>query len=222
MEYYGPKPKKFTKEWWPYFWDYYKWHTIATVAAIVAIVATVVQVATQTKYDCSIVVAGNAALPYEYGEKFEQEISAVSYDIDENGEKNILLEQITFSADDIDATMASALRQKYDIKLVTDESFIFIMDEGLLKQTLEGESTKDCFAPLDMWLEEPVADENVYTVNGTSYAVKLTDSKILKNIGLENYEVYAVLKHIYNQEDEKMMKEFENAKNIMNALVAEK
>ena len=30
-EKYGTVPKKFTSAWWEYFWDYYKWHTIATV-----------------------------------------------------------------------------------------------------------------------------------------------------------------------------------------------
>ena len=221
MEYYGPKPKKFTKEWWPYFWDYYKWHTIAVVAAIVAIVATVVQVATQKKYDGNLVVAGNVAFPYEYGEKLETALNNASDDIDANGEKAILVETVTFSSEDIDAQMAGALRQKYDIKLSTDESFAFIMDKELLKQTVESETTGECIVPVSQWLTEKVSEENIYILNGKGYAVNLSDSKILSEIGLPDYEVYAVLKHIYNPEDEKMMKEFENAKKLLNALCVE-
>ena len=51
MEKYGTIPPKFTKEWWEYFWDYYKVHTICTVAAIVIIVSTIVQCANSPEYE---------------------------------------------------------------------------------------------------------------------------------------------------------------------------
>ena len=40
-EKYGEVPPKFTKKWWEYFWDYYKWHVIITVVAV--LIASVTQ-----------------------------------------------------------------------------------------------------------------------------------------------------------------------------------
>ena len=42
-EKYGVVPKRFTREWWDYFWMYYKWHTIAIAFVIIAVTVTIVQ-----------------------------------------------------------------------------------------------------------------------------------------------------------------------------------
>ena len=43
-EKYGTIPKRFTPEWWEYFWMYYKVHTIAITLVILAVAITVYQV----------------------------------------------------------------------------------------------------------------------------------------------------------------------------------
>ena len=48
-EKYGEVPPKFTKKWWEYFWDYYKWHVIITVVAVLIASVTIVQCATRTE-----------------------------------------------------------------------------------------------------------------------------------------------------------------------------
>jgi len=221
MEYYGPKPKKFTKEWWPYFWDYYKWHTIAVVAAVIAIVTTVVQVMNQEKYDGSFVCAGNIAFPQEYGQKLEEYIEKSVDDLNSNGEKSILFEQITFSEDDVDAQYSAAMRMKFDIKLQTNESFAFIMDEKLMEQTISNPETDGCFATVTEWLFEDINEDNIYYLNEKPYAIKLADSKILKDMGISGDSFYAVLKYNYDEKDEELNKQFENAKKILNAVVKE-
>ena len=58
-EKYGEVPPKFTKKWWEYFWDYYKWHVIITVVAVLIASVTIVQCATRPKYDMNVVYAGH-------------------------------------------------------------------------------------------------------------------------------------------------------------------
>ena len=68
-EVYGEKPKKFTREWWPYFWMYYRWHTIIVVVAIIGIAIGVYQKATEVKYDLDIVYRSQSLYIGENGEK---------------------------------------------------------------------------------------------------------------------------------------------------------
>ena len=222
MEYYGPKPEKFTKKWWEYFWDYYKWHTITVVAIIIAVVATTVQILTQTKYDGSFVCAGNVAFPMEFEEKLVTHIENAVDDLDGDGEKNVLLEQLTFSKNDTDAQYSAAMRTKFDLKLQTNESFAFIMDEELLEQSLTNEQLEGCFSTLDEWLSEDIAEENIYSLNGVPYAVNLKDSELLREMGFSTNSFYAVLRYNYDSENEELEKQFENAKKMLNAVVKEK
>ena len=65
-EVYGEKPKKFTKKWWPYFWMYYKWHTISIVAIAVVIISTVMQCVTAEKYDLILTYLGRLHISQEH------------------------------------------------------------------------------------------------------------------------------------------------------------
>ena len=54
-EKYGVKPKIFTKEWWPYFWKYYKWHTIAILFVGGLAITWIVQCSRNVEPDLGIV-----------------------------------------------------------------------------------------------------------------------------------------------------------------------
>ena len=218
MEYYGEKPKRFTKKWWQYFWDYYKWHTIAIVFVIVCVVVTVIEVKTQEKYDGSLVTVGRVVLIDELSDKLEKNIEEAIDDIDQNGEKSILIERLMFSDDDEDVQYSAAMKMKYELKLQTDESFAFIIDKTQLERSLKNSETQGCFATVSEWLTEDVTQEDLFEYNGKAYAVNLQNSKILKDLGLNGQDVYAVLRYNYKPDDEQLNKEFENAKKILNAL----
>ncbi len=219
MEYYGEKPKKFTKEWWPYFWDYYKWHTIVIVATVLAVVVTVVQVKSQEKYDASLVTVGKIVFTDEVRDQVKSKIDMAIDDVDENGTKSVLIEQLPFSMDDEDAQYASAMLMKYELKLQTDESFAFLCDKEQMERTLSGSETAECFAPLDEWLTEDVNEEDIYTFNGKAYAVNLKNSKILNDAGMNGDNFYAVLRYNYKPQEPELEKQFANAKKILNELV---
>ena len=60
MERYGEKPKRFTREWFEYVWEYYKIHIIVTILVIAAVVYTWVSIATRPYYDLYVCFAGEA------------------------------------------------------------------------------------------------------------------------------------------------------------------
>ena len=74
-EKYGEVPPKFTKKWWEYFWDYYKWHVIITVVAVLIASVTIVQCATRPKYDMNVVYAGHMNYSEEEINKLKEIIS---------------------------------------------------------------------------------------------------------------------------------------------------
>ena len=79
-EKYGEVPPKFTKKWWEYFWDYYKWHVIITVVAVLIASVTIVQCATRPKYDMNVVYAGHM----NYSEEEIDGFKRVAYDMNIN------------------------------------------------------------------------------------------------------------------------------------------
>lgn len=64
-EFYGEKPKRFSREWWPYFWLYYKWHTIGIAVALLIITTTVVDIINRERYDLEIVYLGSQHIAEE-------------------------------------------------------------------------------------------------------------------------------------------------------------
>ena len=80
-ERYGVPPKRFTKEWWPHYWMYYKWHTIAGAFAAIMIVTTAVQCATREKFDMNVTYTGSVYFPDESIDMLETEMEKYIDDI---------------------------------------------------------------------------------------------------------------------------------------------
>lgn len=75
-EKYGTIPKRFTKDWWSYFWDYYKVHTLVTVGIIAAIIITIIQVRSTPKYDLYVTYVGDMYLTDEKQAAFRKAFCA--------------------------------------------------------------------------------------------------------------------------------------------------
>ena len=89
-EKYGTIPKKITKEWWEYFWTYYKWHIIIPFAIILMIVSTIYSQINAEKFDVILTYAGKMNYSQEMTEKLEKELSPLCSDVDGNGKKSLL------------------------------------------------------------------------------------------------------------------------------------
>lgn len=220
-EVYGIKPKKFTKEWWPYFWMYYKWHTIATVAVVFAVLFTVVQCVTNTDYDLSATYTGSRALSDESAEKIGADMAQWIDDINEDGQKLVHFQTYTFMGTPGAEEYDSAMKTKLDLELYNEQSYIFIADKEELEIMLNNGYYSEVYASVDAWVQEPVADELLYKKeDGNAYAVSLKNSAYLRSNGYKMEDMYILLKNCY-QDGRYEEKAFAESKKIANELLKE-
>lgn len=195
-ERYGVRPKKFTKEWWPYFWTYYKWHTVAAAVAVLLILVTAVQCATQETYDLTITYAGSRVFIEKEVEALEAEAEKYVEDVDGNGENNVLLLQLNFGNNQSSAEMDYALQTKHDLEMNSSEiSYLYIYDKEKAEQMVSRDDACDIYVNVNEWVDGDISEEKVLcNAGGIPAAVSLEDSTILKNIGINPDGLYAAVK----------------------------
>lgn len=218
-EKYGVVPPKFTKEWWPYFWMYYKWHTIAAVFVILCVAITIQQCVTAPKYDLTVTYTGESGYSQEAEETIREIIRGYTDDIDGNGEPSPFFQQLIISQNESDAQYNYAMQTKLMLEFQNDCSFIFMMDSGSAGGLLNSESLEEAFVPVNEWADTAVDEELLhYSDNGTAYAVNLKNSAVFKNKGIPCEDIYIALE-ANGKDDEANKAAFENSKKIMNALI---
>ncbi len=180
-EKYGTIPKKFTPEWREYIWMYYKSYILAALFIIVLAAVTIYQFVTAPKYDLTIAYAGNITLTEDMSDKVSKKISPYCDDLDKNGKKSVNLQQFNTNSKS-DLEYATAMMQKLDLMLTDDEVYIYILDEALAKRNIGEKPEDSAFATLDKWLDADIDSLETLDFNGASYAVKLTDCKVFKDL----------------------------------------
>ncbi len=215
-EHYGTIPKKFTKAWWEYFWDYYKIHTIVIAVIIIAAAVTIYQVVTQTKYDYHITYAAGM---YIDTDKLSDVIKPYVDDIDKNGEKNIEYQEMIFTENDQDAEFLAAMVTKLQLQFVSDECMLFIFDEDKAKYLFYNDSLEGAFKPVADWAETDIKDESrLYISDNVGYAVSLSDSKLLKDAGIDGTNLYVAVRNYITDEDD-VLENMNTAAKIANELI---
>lgn len=181
-EKYGTVPKKFTREWWDYFWTYYKWYVLVAAFLIITVSITIYQKATQPRYDLTIAYAGERIFSEEFENEFTKEASKLCEDVDKNGEKSVLFTQMNLSADAADAEYAMAMQTKLDLSISEEDIFIYILDKKVA-DTYSGESADDsCFIPLSDWYKGVLPEGSTYNVHGVDYGIKLSECEFFNTI----------------------------------------
>lgn len=195
-EVYGEKPKIFTKEWWPYYWLYYKWHTIAVLFVAMLVVIALVECAKKEVYDLRITYFGQSYYEESMWDTVENTLEADIKDVDGNGEKNIgiLPLVIVDNKEYIEQNTASYL--KHDAEFADGLMYLFIYDKKELELRMEDDFVSESFIETDEWLRNEVAsDKLIYDKNNKSYAVSLKDSSILKSAGINGDDLYVLIKN---------------------------
>ena len=195
MEKYGTVPKRFTKLWWEYFWDYYKWHTISVAFVSILILVTAVQCATQVKYDMTITVAGDKYLSEDIQSQLSGELGEVIEDCDENGERNVFLQMLDFSDNSMnqDPQYMMAMSTKLMIEFTAGETFLFVLSEDIMNQYLNQDGAENLFIPVSEWTDEELSDELLKKSGGVAYGVNLKDSGYFKEKNVDMTDMYLVL-----------------------------
>lgn len=201
-EVYGVKPKKFTKDWWPYFWMYYKWQTIGIAAAVICIAVTVYQCATKPHYDVNINYAGTTYYTDETLSKLIDELQPLIEDVDGNGEKSIFLQQLNLTNAVGQEEMDYALQTKHDIELSNEQSFLYIYDKAEAEIMMQRENAHETYMQVSDWAEGDIPEDRMLkTDNGTFCAVSAEGSRLLNDLQMEDSELYIAVRMNYSESE---------------------
>lgn len=202
MEVYGTKPKRFTKAWWEYFWDYYKLHVFGGIFAAILIGVTAVQCATQPSYDLQIDFASQFGVLPEYEQNIADLASGVILDAD--GDDKIEPSVLTFDLRDggvVVSEHSMAINTKFAIEQAYPTAYVFIVSEKYAKLSEENGIMESSA----VWASELGEGKDV---------VSLAGSQALSKIGIdaEAAELFVgvVALSEENKDDETERRRYEN------------
>lgn len=209
-EKYGTVPDRWTKEWWDYFWYYYKWRVILIAFAILCVVFTVAQCAMREKYDLTVTYAGHMMYSEEEINRLTAGISEYIDDVDGNGEKSVFFQQLNFMD-----TMGSeeydyASQSKLDLEFHNEQSFLFLYDEKELQNMLGRDYADEIYVPVSEWAQDADGD--------LEYAVSLKDSAFFAENNIYSEDLYLVVRRNY-KDDKKNVLAWESSVRIANNLI---
>jgi len=208
MERYGEKPKKFTKAWFEYVWDYYKLHIIIGLIVIVAIVYTWIAITTAEKYDLYICIAGEYSISDTSKEKIKDSLKDKISDINGDGAVTIQILDYSIPQNYSDAEYAAAMQQKLDLELQAGDSFIFVVSKD--------NADRIAATPAMEGLFESSGKLN-NKENENKYFAPADNSDFLKNAGIPFNDLYIGVRNFtYNEGNE------EDVAHRANALIAAK
>lgn len=218
-ERYGVPPKRFTKEWWPHYWMYYKWHTIAGAFAAIMIVTTAVQCATREKFDMNVTYTGSVYFPDESIDMLETEMEKYIDDIDGNGEKNVFMQSLVISNMQETAEMDYAMMTKHDLELASETSYLFLYDKAKAEQMLSRDDSADVYVPVREWYDGDFESaECIKNAGGIDGAISLKSSTVLQNLGIDASDLYITVRVSY-EDDEVNASAQNNAIKLANELL---
>lgn len=221
MEKYGTIPKRFSRAWWSYFWEYYKWHTLGTLFAVILIITTAVQCANKIDYDLYITYAGSLTFAEESINNISSSLSEIIADTNADNEQNVYFQQLNIGNENPDPQYEMAMSTKLMLEFSAGESFIFIMSKDLVNTYLNGESYDSLFLPVSEWASVMPDDSQVSKADGVPYAVSLSGCTYFEQLGLNLEEQYLLIRNPRNSEleDEELNLQFENAKTAANLII---
>lgn len=219
-EFYGEKPKRFSREWWPYFWLYYKWHTIGIAVALLIITTTVVDIINRERYDLEIVYLGSQHIAEESLDNVTHSLTDAISDADGNGEREIIAIQLNVADGQGSIELTSAYRQKRDLELSTNKyAYMYIYTKPEAESILSLNGIDSLYQSAEKWYNGDLSEvETVYANDGKPYAISLKNSSILKENDIDSENLFVMIK---NDEycKEKSEIALNNAVSVANKLV---
>lgn len=218
MERYGKIPPRFTKAWWEYFWEYYKWYVLGVIFAVLLSCMFLYQCTHRVKYDMNIVYAGHDT----YTETQKEQICSLAKeyvpDTDGNGEINIYFQSLVFSDKAGQEEYDYAVQTKLDLTFVDDCYYIYLMDEIEAALYMQRDTIEDIFEPVSEYADLSGA-ETLTGSDGSPYAIRLTESAALKEMGIEGDKLYLMVRGNINPDKEKDIKSHSGAIAFAKAIV---
>ncbi len=180
-------PKAFTKEWYEYVWDYYKYHIMVGILTIVFLTVVVTQMINTVKYDANINLITTGILAEEKEEKLAYFCSENSEDVNQNERVDVSITQLNFTQENrANQEMHTALLNKLMVLFNSNDELLFIVDEYMLDYIEGMKYTEDIFYRADEWIDEELLYKG-------DYAVTLDKSSVLENLGIDSSDLYILL-----------------------------
>lgn len=194
------KPKPFTREWCEYFWDYYKWHTIATIILLIVIITSINDCAHRINYDLQIDYISEHQIFDDTAGALADLVSENIDDITENGKKQAYANIIDMK-ETPDPQYTQAMYTKYSAEMISTESFVFLVS----KKYADELSEMGVFELSETWTSSA-------SYNG--YCISLKDCAELEKIGIDTSDLYiGIIKIRDNIKESKLEKAILNQEN---------
>lgn len=217
-EKYGTIPPKFTKAWWSYFWDYYKWYVIAAVLIMSFIIYAVTTEVKTPNYDMTVIYTGEKAFEEEaltaMQKKFEE------YSTDANGDDEVNVQVVTYGRTLEEGREMEDFGSKvnFDASFEEDCKFLYLIDKKWLDIMFAPGNIDNVLVPVSEWGVDTPGDAQTAYCENIPYAVSLKDSKIMQELGIDCDDVYVMLR-INKETDEINTRAYESALSLVRELV---
>ena len=208
MEVYGTKPKRFTKEWWEYFWDYYKWHTIGTVVVLIMVLSTIHECANRIHYDLQLDYISETPMSMQAQESLVTLMQNNIDDVTQNGKTEAFVTYLDMGKHN-DPQYVQAMSTKYAVEMGSSESFVFLVSKDYADQLIEGEILVEA----SKWCNAP---------SYRGYCINLSDCKLLKDIGVNTDDLYVCILEMRDDVSEDKLSEQENGIKFARLLIGER
>lgn len=222
MERYGEIPKRFSKAWWPYFWYYYKIHTIVIVLLLVAITGTLVQCATKTRYDLSVMYAGSTVYTDESLNNLAAKMSEGVDDITGNDKIDAVVRQLGIAPTNTQQAGTEynyAMSTKLDLEFMSGESYLFLLNKQEADRLIRRDATETVFEEVDKWSTKPVDKDYTLKENGKSYVVNLRYNEYFNNAGFVTENLYMAIRPLKDKPSNEDKLRHDNAVKIANIIL---
>ncbi len=221
MEKYGEIPKRFTKEWWSYFWDYYKWHVIGGAVALAMIIITAVQLMSKVAYDEIVTYIGEASYSDSAVGDIADSLAEIIPDVNNNGKNDVgfqVLQMAKSASGAENPQYTAALETKKTFEIQFGEGFVFLLDKDRV-DNLTATGLAEAFMPADEWMSKNKSGKANETVG--TYFVKLKSNKFFSERGFETDDIYVGVRALRaDEKDEADKKTLDAAINIAEYLIA--
>lgn len=215
-EKYGVVPPKFTKEWWEYFWDYYKLFVISGIIVVLLVLITISQCSSAPKYDMKVTYAGYRQYSEEDVQKTESIISEFAGDTNEDGEVSVGLTPLVFSNSVENSEYNYAMVTKLTLTFSDHFSFLFIMDKEYAEAEISKEDYDGIFNSLNEYA--PSDADVIKGEDGNIYAISLKNSKLMQDNDIKCDDLYILVRLNY-KDDEKNIAVHEQSLKATEALL---
>jgi len=197
------------------FWYYYKTPVILAAVFIFILSVVISQNLKSVKTDLNIALV-SADVVNEGNINFESYLGEQMADSDQNGEKHITLTRIFLNPKSTDENNESA-RLHLESLLADRGAVLFVFD----RQNFEHYIAKDAFCSLDEIMDITPYGDNVFYRNDVPVALHLEGSKLLKDMGFSNEDLFATVlfKRDEDAQNQVLSAQYENGVTVLKELM---